>query len=474
MERGMSRQEDFEKQAGPPAAEDLTSVPNAQPQNSRSEEQKTARSHPKPDVHQRSNSLQQVRQLKIVLIGIFVLALLPRLLYIAQIQTPPFSDMQDYDRIAVRFLMGEGLIQSEDYKAYRAPLYPLFLAFNYLVFGHNVFWVRVVQALLGSLTAVLASFWAFKTRAATGLSVAFATITGICVALSDESVFYCGQLLTETLYAVLLMGWLVTLTCSRSKRFRNLILPGLLQGAMVLTRPVALFLIPVGWFWIVRKADEKGPRPKLERIFVYTLIALAVIVPWTVRNAIVTGHFVPVSTNGGVNFYIGHNEGFGYWSTGAKSIIREQTDLDEVEESKFFFALGPRYIKQEPFQDLVHSIKKIGYLYTTTYKPWPWFNHGRELKFAGNLKLPTWNWGWPVIAIIVLGTSVAVITGKDYRLLYLVVLVHTVACIVFFARARFRLPLIPMFSLLIAEVVIGACEVIKRFLEARRCVPPGE
>jgi len=223
--------------------------------------------------------------------------------------------------------------------------------------------------------------------------------------------------------------------------------------------------MPIAWWICLRANKRKGVRIAI----LYTLIACATIAPWTIRNAIVTGHFVPISTNGGVNFYIGHNEDFDYWSTGAKTTIREQTDLDEVEESALFFRLGTQFMMENPGQDFLNNVKKIGYLYSTTWKPWPWFNYGRELRFAGGIPIPVWPWGWPAIVILLIAFFLCLVRKKELGVLYACVLLQTFSCIVFFARARFRLPLIPIFSIVFALGVVSTVELIRQRRVGRRC-----
>jgi hypothetical protein len=61
---------------------------------------------------------------------LFGLALIPRWLWAIVEHPHHFSDMEDYYLCAVNLLKGDYLAQSPDRLAYRAPLYPLFLAFG--------------------------------------------------------------------------------------------------------------------------------------------------------------------------------------------------------------------------------------------------------------------------------------------------------------------------------------------------------
>jgi len=391
----------------------------------------------------------------LALAAVFLVALVPRILYVIQIQTPPFSDMADYHRCAVNFMLGDGLIQSPEYKAYRTPGYPIFLATIYSLFGIDFQVVYLVQCVLGALTAVLTALLFLKCFPGIRYRLLLATLAGLITALSDESIFYCGQLLTETLYTFLFVIWVLLLMhVQRGFRLTLLVIVGLLHGLLMLVRPAgSLHVIMVGVFlvlWARRKDSRRSVREGLISYIIYSAVVLVPIVPWGVRNYLLTGHLIPLSTNDGVNFYIGHNPDFGYWSTGNKTAIRENTDLDEYEESRLFFRLGLEFILKNPVQDMVNNIKKIGYLYTTTWKPWPWFNHGRELRFAFVRWMPVWEWSWPAMVVIGLGSVASTLKRQKTDLLLGCVITQTISCMVFFATARFRSSLIPLFAIWVA------------------------
>jgi hypothetical protein len=76
---------------------------------------------------------------------------------------------------------------------------------------------------------------------------------------------------------------------------------GLLFGLAILTRETLLYLLPLAALWI---AFSKPRKPALAVIVL--VAALAVVGPWTLRNWIQFGAFIPVSTGGGLNLYQGN------------------------------------------------------------------------------------------------------------------------------------------------------------------------
>jgi Dolichyl-phosphate-mannose-protein mannosyltransferase len=86
---------------------------------------------------------------------------------------------------------------------------------------------------------------------------------------------------------------------------RRWLVPGLLLGALALTRPEYLAIsLPVAVVVFARQGRESW-RPCLAQAAI-TLLGLAlVIAPWTVRNAVALDRFVPVSTGGGQVLFAG-------------------------------------------------------------------------------------------------------------------------------------------------------------------------
>jgi len=411
--------------------------------------------------------------------SLFAIALVYRLLYVMPIEAELTSDMKGYADCARNLLAGEGLIMSEGYRAYRPPLYPLFLAACFGVFGERYTAVRAVQAVVGAGSVVAVFLTALgllapgggrepgSVREALGDGAwVAATLAGLAAALFDSLIFYCGEFLTETWYVFLLLALAYHLVRrpeelgGRHRWRRPGAVSGVILGLMALLRPAALFLLP-GVLIIERRRGAS-----LKGLLLSIAAAAAVISPWTLRNAVVLGAFVPISTNTGVNLYIGHNEYFGYWSTGNKEGIRAATDLDEVAESRYFARLAMEYAASHPWETLRNTAAKFYNLYRPpwtprllagseaerlrSYKPWPWPGNGAPLEFAGTGWLPTVGWGVLFLAVFLAGLILGCGERGRFLPLYLMVLFHTLAYLVFFGRTRFAVPMMPVFCIFAA------------------------
>src|SRR3989304_6866803 len=95
------------------------------------------------------------------IIAIFVFALLVRLVFILTLQDGfYFLDSPVYSTAAVNLVTNGEF--GETYT--RPPIYPLFLAGIYAVFGEKILAVRMVESVLGACLAVLIGVFAGENR----------------------------------------------------------------------------------------------------------------------------------------------------------------------------------------------------------------------------------------------------------------------------------------------------------------------
>src|SRR5262249_45529527 len=144
-------------------------------------------------------------------------------------------------------------------------------------------WVaaRLAQAVLGTVIAVLIGAIALRLWGRrTGL------IALALAAVYPPLILFSGALMTEPLLIALLLGSVVALLD------RRLIVAGVLAGLAVLTRSNAILLLaPLAVGALVAR-----PHRRLLHAAAFVAIALAVVSPWTIRNAVAFHAFVPVST----------------------------------------------------------------------------------------------------------------------------------------------------------------------------------
>ena len=145
----------------------------------------------------------------LLLTGVFLLALLIRLLYIKQIlPTPIFfglaTDAEKYGLFALQILKGNFMYKDS---IYLNPLYPFFLAPIYFIFGQSHLSVVLMQATIDSLSCLLIYY-----IASTLFNKWVGTLAAFLYACYGIAIFYTGILLATT--AVTFLTLLFTLFLS--------------------------------------------------------------------------------------------------------------------------------------------------------------------------------------------------------------------------------------------------------------------
>lgn len=192
-------------------------------------------------------------------------------------------DAYTYLRPAVNLIEGRGFSDRQQPpftpSATRTPVYPLFIAGLYTLFGQNVLVIAFVQVLLDTLSAVLVTLLGLRL-----VSARAARFGGLGYALSLGAAVHTVFILTETLFTLILLSAVLSLSLYREgKRRRWLIGGGILTGLAVLIRPIALFL-PLMALTFIWMADPTKRRRFIASGFVYLAAVVVVVAPWVMRN----------------------------------------------------------------------------------------------------------------------------------------------------------------------------------------------
>jgi hypothetical protein len=135
---------------------------------------------------------------------------------------------------------------------------------------------------------------------------------------------------------------------------------GLILGALIATRNIFVLWIPLTMF--APGADRSSGKAAWRGRAISVGVALLVIGPWWVRNAIVLQAFMPLGTQGALNMPAGFGARAlrfkGVWSSnpgdGAQEIEALKLDpvTSEVQLAKFRSALALRWIREHPLDTL--------------------------------------------------------------------------------------------------------------------------
>ncbi len=341
--------------------------------------------------------------------------------------------------------------------ALRTPGYPVFLAGCQAIFGDRTLAVRLVQAVLGTISVYLVyrlTQQVIRSNATASMASGMAIpmrcwpaplIAAAIAAVNPYYVLMSSLILSEAVFVPLMVAVLWGLAVLwqkpgepgvRSKRTAALVAAssGAAAGLAILVRPSwALFLPVILAAWIVSALGDRAARIAALRGAVIFLLGVSVtMAPWWVRNARIYGRFVPTALWMGASLYDGINPR----ATGASDMSflgdREIWPLDEQDQDAELTHRALAFARQNPGQVLKLAANKLG----RYWSPWPGAVGFHNRAIAGTSALIE----VPLLALIAWGAwncrrdlrGCAILAGP---LLYFCLL-H----LVFASSVRYRIP----------------------------------
>lgn len=179
----------------------------------------------------------------------------------------------------------------------RAPLWPAVIAAIYGVLGSHDHFVRLFLCFVGAGTCALVYQFASDLF---GKRVAL--FAGILAALYPFLYIYDGWLYSESLYIFLLFAFCYTLyRLQRNPSWQWMVSGAVLLGLASLTRPNGLVILGafLAWAVIIGWRKMLSWRTVIKSALVIGLLSTVFILPWTLRNYMVTQQLVPVAVGDG-------------------------------------------------------------------------------------------------------------------------------------------------------------------------------
>ncbi|MEK7176080.1 MAG: glycosyltransferase family 39 protein [Patescibacteria group bacterium] len=312
-------------------------------------------------------------KLILILVGAsFLLSLLYSFYY----QVPLYVDARAYDTIAQNLANGLGyredvsLPTELDRSIVRVgPGYEFFLAGVYIIFGHHIEVIWVLQALL-----LAASVWltfiisrlVFKENWHPLVGFAAAAL----VALSPDLILASSMLLTETLSIFLLLLTVYVIF----RRLDNVSYPNTALSAFLLG--LAFFVrTTLGIVLVVITVFEVLNR-RYKHVLLFVFVFLLVLTPWTVRNYLQYHAFIPANLAGGVDLLAGNHDR----ATGElidqlpKHINEKYIGLSTVEGDRAMMKDAIIYILSNPLQFAKLTLLRLS-TYFSFARPTGWWFH---------------------------------------------------------------------------------------------------
>jgi 4-amino-4-deoxy-L-arabinose transferase-like glycosyltransferase len=230
------------------------------------------------------------------LLWIFAVALVLRLVAIPLEATLQLGGhvSHRFVTIAMNILNGHGYSDAPGVpNVFDAPVYQYVLAALFAVFGESLTAVKVFQAALDSLTACAACLLAARLFASARAGIT----AGFLYAIFPLAIYLVADVAPETLFTLLLtLTALALVHAVQTGRRTHYIVTGVLLGLTTLTRPTTLYLLP---FLTVPLLALRVTRRTAVHLAILSFPSFVLtIVPWTIRNYLVTGEVVPVAVGG--------------------------------------------------------------------------------------------------------------------------------------------------------------------------------
>ena len=355
----------------------------------------------------------------------------------------PGSDEVEYDTYAWNVAQGHGYrgmspdVADQDHlTAYRSPGPSLLYAGVYLVAGHRLAVVRVVNCALAAIACLLIILIGRRCFGEwTGL------IAGAIWSIWPMSIFLSGTLASESIALLALLGFvMIALRFADAPSMRGALFAGALLGINLVVHPSRVLLLPFVALWAL--VQFRRSYRTLALTALVPVIAALVLSPWIIRNEHVFGRFIPFSTMGGSVLLQGNNrivatdpEYFGYniWDT----LIPEYADAlrapnNEITRDSVAKHLATSWIKAHRDRWIPMAIAKLRRGWT----PFLQAHTARPQRLA-----MLFSWG-PVLLLALVGFIPWLIrflrAGTPEWLLHMVILHMAALDVVFFGLARYR------------------------------------
>ena len=409
-------------------------------------------------------------------------AIVVRVIYLVELSNQPGFSVPMVDEkwhwlwaqeILEKSFWGEG-------SYFRGPLYPYLLAFLYFITDASIFWAKFLQILICGLTAT----YIFKIGRRL-FNETVGVISGLAYALYGTLVFYEAMFLIPVLFMFLIVWGMCRLIENQdSSSLKSWAVTGIIFGLAAVTRPNIILVVPFLALWLFFRHRKPSLDWKISMRPALVMVAgmFLAIAPVTIRNYAVTGDLILISSQGGINIYLGNNEAADgltmimpevelgqsiTWDmfipvTSAAAEKEMGRELSDAEVSSFWTGKAVSFVVNNPGKFLALVWKKSVYLLSgfensdasdiyyqrrksSLYSLLLWDN---IISFPFGLLLP----------IVFMSLFVLRKDFKKLLPLYIFILAYIPSIVLFLVSARHRLPLIP-FLIIIAGA--GAYTLLK-------------
>ncbi|ABB73586.1 Dolichyl-phosphate-mannose-protein mannosyltransferase [Nitrosospira multiformis ATCC 25196] len=311
--------------------------------------------------HRIAAPLFQLLDSHVFLPACFILFVALRVALIFFVPVEMTSDASWYFNRAVGIASGGGYSEAGYPTAYWPVGYPGFLGILFYLFGRD----QLVGQIANLVMAALSFFLQLELTRRIFRSEAAARLGVLLLTLYPNHVAYTSFILTEVYFTfLLLLGVYLYITRSR---WLWIWVCGIVFGLAALTKPQAVFLPGLLVLFHVFSAERKDRlRQHLIKGFAIYLAMAMVLVPWAVRNTMIFGELVLISTNGGATLLTGNHPtaSGGYEENDPLVAQRNFSVQDQVESDRRAKKLATDWIRENPVRFVELIPLKIWHLWS--------------------------------------------------------------------------------------------------------------
>jgi len=314
-----------------------------------------------------------------IVFAILAIAFVLRVTWAALVPVLPLGDSVAYNALA-HTLAQRGVYgwDAVSPSAYWPPGTSAVYAAFYVMFGES-FGPTVILNIILSLSVIALTMWLGNMF----IGKPAGSLAGFLMAIWPGEVTYVTLLASELPFTFLaLVGCAVWFNSNLPNLARSVI-SGLAFGAATYFRSVAFLLPAVLWLSAIPKWEKW--RQATMATLVATLVIGLLISPWSIRNARIFGHFVPMTTADGVNLWMGNNVKSNGLYMPLPAAVR---GLNEYDQNRILMEDALLNIVEHPGVFVVRFLEKAALLHLRETIAITWNTEGIKQRFGENAIWP--------------------------------------------------------------------------------------
>jgi 4-amino-4-deoxy-L-arabinose transferase-like glycosyltransferase len=372
----------------------------------------------------------------IIVLLIFISALLVRLVILRYNSEILYrGDAIEYLRLGSNLSEGKGFI---DHKtglpyAYWPPGWPFVISLVYKIFGQHEIFLRVYQTIVSAFLC-LGVFLLAKEVFNVRIGILAALFCTLYPAFLHPQIGFVNLLNDPTYHLLLVVG--LILFFRGEKKTYYYFFSGLILGFNALVKPNGL-IVPVILFTILL-FQFRFQKAFIRNASLITLGFLISVLPWTARNYMVMNRLVLVSTNSGVNMYVGN-------ATTFVNKLRQGDPYYEMVRAQGDGYEDGQKLNKRGIEFLVENVEKRPQKFLRKLK----YHFDPFLAYKVNIgktheTITKYNWMYTFLVPFIIFGFVAKPMDKYVILSALFLSINTLTALIYIGAVRYRLAIEPL------------------------------